>query len=150
IRYFMAARALRPETAKNLAGYLQAAGETNEAILVLQDLVQLRPKNLHSPVVLGGMLLMRGRAQEARTVLDAAVAALREAIRLRPDDATAHAYLGLALRHQRKLDEAAAALRKAVELAPDYAWAHERLGLRWESRAGWTSRFALFARQSNS
>jgi serine/threonine-protein kinase len=129
IRYFMAARALRPETAKNLAGYLQAAGETNEAILVLQDLVGLRPKNLYSPVVLGGMLLIQGRAQEGRKVLDAAVAALREAIRLRPDDATAHAYLGLALRHQRKLDEAAAALRKAVELAPDYAWAHERLGI---------------------
>ena len=67
--------------------------------------------------------------QEAAHRLDEAVAALREAIRLKPDDAMPTRNLGLALKSQGKLDEAVAAYREAIRLKPDYAEAHNNLGV---------------------
>jgi tetratricopeptide (TPR) repeat protein len=60
--------------------------------------------------------------------VDEAIAAYREAIRLRPDDARAHTNLGNALRDQGKVDEAIAAYREAIRLQPDLAKAHGNLG----------------------
>ena len=51
-------------------------------------------------------------------MLDAAVAAVREAIRLKPDDAVAHSQPRHALKAQGKLDEAIAAYREAIRLSP--------------------------------
>ena len=56
------------------------------------------------------------------------MAEYRDAIRLKPDLANAHAGLGLALLSQGRLDEAIAACRKATRLAPEYAEAHSNLG----------------------
>ncbi len=56
------------------------------------------------------------------------IAELREAIRLRPDDAVAHNNLGWNLASQGKTDEAIAEYRKAIRLRPDYAVAHNNLG----------------------
>ena len=60
--------------------------------------------------------------------LDDAVAAYREAIRLKPDDAEIQLGMGYALQTQEKLDEAVAAFREAIRLKPDYAEAHSYLG----------------------
>jgi tetratricopeptide (TPR) repeat protein len=68
------------------------------------------------------------RAEGERKRRRLAVAAYRQAIKLRPDDAKAHYNLGHALRKQKRLDEAVAALRQAVKLRPDYAKAHNNLG----------------------
>ena len=66
---------------------------------------------------------------ERQGKLDEAIAAYREAIRLKPDDAEAHYNLGIALSGQGKLDEAIAEYREAIRLKPDYAEAHYNLGI---------------------
>jgi len=129
IRYFMAARSLRPETAHLLAHALEAKGETDQAIAIFQDLARQRPKEGIHLLCLGVALKSRGRAEEAKAVLDAAIAATRAAIRLKPALPGAHTNLGSALADQGKLNEAIAAYREALRLKPDYADAHNNLGL---------------------
>ena len=85
IRYYMAARSLRPETAHELAHLLERKGETDQAIAVFQDLARLRPKDGRHLVCLGEVLQGRGRSQEAKTALDAAIGTLRAAIGLEPE-----------------------------------------------------------------
>ena len=97
IRYYIAARAIRPETAHALAHALSAKGESNEAIEVFRDLARLKPKNGRHLMCLGQELKRRGRSQEAGAVVDKALAALRETIRIKPDDGVAHFHLGVAL-----------------------------------------------------
>ncbi len=59
---------------------------------------------------------------------DDAVAVLRRANQLRPDDAEIHTLLGRALLEQQNPDEAIPVLRHAIQLQPDRAEAHFRLG----------------------
>ena len=97
IRYYTAARSIRPETAHELAHTLGAKGETDEEIAIFEDLRRLRPGNGRHLGCLGRALKNQGRLPEAAAILEAAAAANREAIRLRPDDAHAHFSLGFAL-----------------------------------------------------
>ena len=60
--------------------------------------------------------------------LDEAIAACRQAIRLKPDLAEAHYNLGIALQGKGQLDEAIAAYRQAIGIKPDFAKAHYNLG----------------------
>lgn len=71
----------------------------------------------------------RGYELHVRGEFQAAEAAYREAIRLRPGDAEAWSNLGLALQAQRRLSEAEACQQHALRLAPDYPEAHNNLGL---------------------
>jgi superkiller protein 3 len=136
IRYYIAARSLRPETAHELAHALENKGETDEAIAVFRDLQRLRPRNGRHLGCLGKALKARDRSQEAATVLEAAVAAAREAIRARPDDAYAHSTLAFALRQQDKLVSAIAEYRTVLRLLPNSASAHDNLGvaLQWQGK----------------
>jgi tetratricopeptide (TPR) repeat protein len=59
---------------------------------------------------------------------DEAVAAFREAVRLRPDYTDAFNNLGNVLYFQGNLDLALAAYREAVRLSPEHAGAHSNLG----------------------
>jgi protein O-GlcNAc transferase len=61
--------------------------------------------------------------------LDEAVAAYRQAIRLKPDLADAHSNLGVALYEQGKLDEAVVGYLQAIRIKPGYAEAHSNLGI---------------------
>jgi tetratricopeptide (TPR) repeat protein len=70
---------------------------------------------------LGDALHGQGKVSEA-------MEAWREAIRLRPEDAVAHAHLGDALRGDGEVSEAIAAYREAIRLKPDYAEPHASLG----------------------
>jgi serine/threonine-protein kinase len=128
IRYYMAARSLRPETAHDLAHALEAKGEADQAIGVFQDLARLRPKEARHLACLGRALRSRGRKQEADAVLDAAIAAARAAVTLQPGRPLAHFHLSLALSYRGKLDEAIAECREAIRLKPDLPGAHSNLG----------------------
>jgi serine/threonine-protein kinase len=129
IRYYTAARSIRPEVAHELAHALVGKGESDEAIAVFQELARLRPGNGRHLLCLGRTLQDRGRAQEATAALDDAIAALREHILQRPDDAWAHGNLGLALLQQGKLDEAIAEHKEAIRIKPDLASSHHSLGV---------------------
>ncbi len=128
IRYYTAARSIRPETAHKLAHVLADKGESDEAIAIFQDLARLQPGNGLNLGCLASALQDLGRPGEATTVLEAGVAALNAEIRLRPRDAEAYNYLGNTLGRLGKGDDAIAAYRQAVRLKPDYAWAHINLG----------------------
>jgi tetratricopeptide (TPR) repeat protein len=66
--------------------------------------------------------------------VDEAIAAYRQAIRLKPDYAKAHNNLGLALKAKGQLDEAIAAFRQAIRLQPDHHEAHYSLALALEAK----------------
>jgi tetratricopeptide (TPR) repeat protein len=129
IRFYIAARAVRPETAHELAHALAAKDESEEAIEVFRDLTRLRPKEGRHLGCLGSELQARGRSREADPVLERALVVARESIRLKPDDANAHNTLGLILHSQRKPAEAVAALREAIRLKPDNHACYSNLGL---------------------
>src|SRR5262249_18982465 len=84
IRYYIAARSLRPETAHELAHSLEEKGETDHAVAVFRDLVRLRPRDARHLNCLARALNDGGRTKDANLVLDAAIAASRETIRLHP------------------------------------------------------------------
>jgi serine/threonine-protein kinase len=121
IRYYTAARSIRPETAHELAHALQYKGELGEATAVFRDLERLRPNNGRHLVCLAQLLKSQGRSKEAAGVLEATVAMLREASRIRPDDFLIHTDLGRALDEQGKPEEAIAEYQTARRLRPDHA-----------------------------
>ncbi len=127
IPYYTAARAIRPETAHELAHLLEAKGERNEGIAILEDLRRRRPDSGRHLGCLGRALLNQGRSDQARAVLAAAETANREAVRKRPDDASAHFSLGVALHIQGKLDQARDEYSTAIRLQPDNAAVHDNL-----------------------
>jgi serine/threonine-protein kinase len=128
IRFYTAARAIRPETAHELAHALDRCARTDEAIAVFRDLRRLRPGNARHLTCLGWTLRYDGQGREADEVMDAALAAARERVELRPEDSYAHSTLGSALQYQWKYEEAITAFRAAVRLKPDSAPYHLNLG----------------------
>jgi tetratricopeptide (TPR) repeat protein len=127
IRYYSIARALRPETAHNLAHALEARGESVEALAVFEDLVQLRRDVGRHWACYGRLLKERGDRLKSIIALETAVAILSEKVRLKPDDAPSHSNFGIALDEQGKVVEAIAAYREAIRLKPDFAEAHHNL-----------------------
>jgi serine/threonine-protein kinase len=131
VRYYTAARALRPETAHELAHLLERMGRGVEAEAVFRNLVDRRPGDARHLRCLAGQLTHRpGRAAEVASFVDRAVTAGRQAIRLKPDDALAHYTLGAILcdvKHD--YSGAEAEFRAAIRLKPDSANAHASLGI---------------------
>jgi tetratricopeptide (TPR) repeat protein len=123
VRYYTAARALRPETAHHLAHMLDIIGRADQAQAIFRGEVARRPdaRNLRC---FGTCLLKTGRVDEARAVLGRAVLAYRDRLRLKPDDVRAHYNLGVALKDLGQLAGAEAECRTAVRLQPDFAEAH--------------------------
>lgn len=60
--------------------------------------------------------------------LDQALATLKEAVRIAPDDEDVHYNLGIALARLGKTDEAIAEYQSALRIFPDYAEVHNNLG----------------------
>jgi tetratricopeptide (TPR) repeat protein len=69
-----------------------------------------------------------GNALREQCQLNEAVAAYRDAIRIKPDYVEVHFGLGNVLTELRRFDEAAAAYRSAIRIKPDYAEVHFGLG----------------------
>jgi hypothetical protein len=86
----MAARTLQPETGHDLAHVLVDRDESDEAIAIFKDLVRLRPSELRHQVCLGGTMKDHGLNEEAKPVLERAVAALNSQLRLDTQDGAAH------------------------------------------------------------
>jgi serine/threonine-protein kinase len=124
IRFYTAARAIQPATAHELAHALAARGEGDAAIAVFRDLRRLRPGDPRHLGCLGRELRDRGFVRESDEALQAAVAAGREQVRLKPGAAHAHVSLGNALRWCGDSGQAIAEFRDAVRLKPDTALAH--------------------------
>src|SRR5262249_44225142 len=129
VRYYTAARALRPETAHQLAHLLERMGRGAEAEAIFRDLTDRRPRNARPLTCLGSYWQDSGRAADAAPILERAVAAARATIGLKPEDGHAHFDLGYALKAQGKVDEAVAEYRTAIRLQPDFDAAHNGLGV---------------------
>jgi tetratricopeptide (TPR) repeat protein len=128
VRYYTAARSIRPETAHELAHALEQRGESDEAIEVFRQLCLIRARNGRHLSCFGLALRARGRVEESGKILDSAIAALREEIQLHPDHFNAHTNLGSAFLARGKGDEAIAEFRAAIRLGFDDAVGHYNLG----------------------
>ena len=127
IRYDMAARALRRETAHELAHLLGASGDPDEEVAIFEDLRRAQPRNGRHLGCLGRALNSQHKSKEAAAILAESEEADRAAVQERPDDALAHYQLGFALYMQGKLDEAVAEFRNTIRLQPDALEAHVTL-----------------------
>jgi tetratricopeptide (TPR) repeat protein len=90
---------------------LEKRGDSDEAIAVLRDLKRLRPGSGRHLGCLSRALREKGPSREADENLEAAAAAWRSAIRLKPDFAEAHCNLGLVLPSRGEYAAALDALR---------------------------------------
>jgi tetratricopeptide (TPR) repeat protein len=120
IRFYTAARALRPETAHELAHALERRGDLDESIAVHRELNELRPGNATILGCLGRLFKAKGLSEEASAAFEAAKVAERETERLRPATvAYAHSKLAIDLAHQGKYEEVIAELRTVKRLDPN-------------------------------
>ena len=119
IRFYTAARAIRPETAHELAHALEKRGDSDESLAVHRDLNALRPGNATILGCLGRLLKAKGLSKEASEAFAAAEVAEREMERLKPTVvATAHLNRVIPLAYQGKYDEVIAELHTVKRLDP--------------------------------
>jgi Flp pilus assembly protein TadD len=119
-------------------------GRGTESEVVFRDLTDRRPKNAHHLGCLGMHLKESGRSADAAPILDRAIVAFREAIRLKPDLAEAHNCLGNALAGQGKVLEAIAEYREAIRLKRSFAAAHCNLGSVLRSEGHYAGSLAMY------
>src|SRR5262249_50695080 len=127
-RFYSVARSLQPALGHELAHALENRGDTDEALAVFRDLTKLRPGNARHLACLARSLSIKGLSREADETLEAAVAAAREAVQVRPDDSVRHLILGTTVLRQGKLEEAVAEARAALRLKPEEAQGELLLG----------------------
>jgi serine/threonine-protein kinase len=147
------------EAHKDLGVSLAALGRYEEACREQREAIRLKPDYLEAHASLGLSLIQMGKHEEGeaelrqlllskgdKTLLAAARAGLvlakfargqqseaeqelREAIRLNPDHALAHAIFGCLLELQGRHEEAIAEFRRAPKISPDFAVAHYHHGV---------------------
>jgi tetratricopeptide (TPR) repeat protein len=103
---------------------------------VLKDLLRRRPDVGHNYAPYGQLLQELGDRPGALAAMTKGVAILREAVRLRPDDADAHMALGAALAFRGDVAKATSVLRTAIQPRPDVAKTRCNLGLALLGRTG--------------
>ena len=123
VRYYTAARALRPETAHNLGHLLDEIGRGEDAIATFRSLVKLRPNEPRNIGCLGTTLLGQHKKEEGLKTLDQAIVAARETIKRRPGDAGEIYLLGHLQVVRGDSDEAIAAFRDALSIDPGHSGA---------------------------
>jgi eukaryotic-like serine/threonine-protein kinase len=129
VRYYMVARAIRPQTEHALAHALWQIDEKDEAIAVFREGIRTRPTKARNYACLGKVLKKQGLAAAADEVLDAGIVVAREEVESRPDDPFAMLVLGHILNERGQVDGAADQYRQVIRLLPSYAFAHNGLGL---------------------
>jgi tetratricopeptide (TPR) repeat protein len=120
IRFYTAARAIRPEIGHALAHALKAKGLTEEAAGILRELIRLRPNNANHYNCLG--VIHASMKNPTR-----ALALYHQALGLNPTLGPAWLNLGVLLAAQQDNVEAEKALRQATRHLPRTAEPFERL-----------------------
>ena len=144
VRYYTAARALRPETAHELAHLLERMGRGAEAEAVFRDLVESTAGERAAPGLPGDSL--EGARPGRRGGADPRPGRRR---RSRGDPAPARRRHGPLQPRPRpggqgKLDEAVAAYREAIRLQPDTPRPTPTSASPWRPRGSWTRPIAAF------
>jgi serine/threonine-protein kinase len=127
VRYYTAARALRPETAHNLGHLLDRMGRAEDAIATFRALIKIRPGEARNVGCLGTILLAHQQREEGLKTLDQAIAAARKTIERRPSDAGEYHILGHLLAVRGEQDGAIAAYREALRIEPGHTGASTNL-----------------------
>jgi tetratricopeptide (TPR) repeat protein len=120
LRYYTAARALRPELGYTLAALLRQQGKKREALALFREVVRLRPDNAWYHNGLGAALAASGDRKGS-------LAAFETALRLKPDFHQAHNNRGIELMERGDLKGAIAAFKEALRIEKDYPEAHTNL-----------------------
>jgi tetratricopeptide (TPR) repeat protein len=123
VRYYTAARALRPESAHNLGHLLDRMGRGEDAIATFRALVKVRPGEARNIGCLGTILLGRQQPEEGLKTLDQAIAAARATIERRPGDAGEFHLLGYLFAARGDPDGAITAYREALRIEPGHTGA---------------------------
>ena len=123
VRYYTAARALRPETAHNLGHLLDEIGRGGDAIATFRALIKVRPAEARNIGCLGKILLARQQRDEGLKTLDQAIEAARATIGRRPGDAGEYHILGYLLSIRGDQNGAIAAYREALRIQPGHTGA---------------------------
>jgi tetratricopeptide (TPR) repeat protein len=109
------------QTLHNTGSELIMLGKNEDAIKVLNQVIQIDPKYSFSYNGLGNALLKLGK-------YDDAISAYRKAINNDPNYAFPYKGLGVALSEINKTDEAIRALHQAIKINPNYVQAYSYLG----------------------
>ena len=128
IRYYYAARALRPEIGAELGSMLKSLDEKDEAIAVLKEMVRLRPDDVQHHVRLVVALKEANRAEELQLALKDADELAEKLRRKNPEDRITRWALGYLALMQEKATEAESQFRKAIEIAPNESQHLAQLG----------------------
>lgn len=120
VRYYTAARALRPESAHNLGHLLDRMGRGDDAIATFRALIEVRPGEARNIGCLGTILLGHQQREEGLKALDQAIAAARATIERRPGDAGEHHLLGYLLAAKGDPEGAIAAYRESLRIEPGH------------------------------
>ncbi|MBI3863029.1 MAG: protein kinase [Planctomycetia bacterium] len=123
VRYYTAARALRPESAHNLGHLLDRMGRGEDAIATFRALVEVRPGEARNIGCLGTILLGHQQREEGLKTLDQAIAAARATIERRPADAGEYHLLGYLLAARGDPQGAVAAYRESLRIEPGHTGA---------------------------
>jgi eukaryotic-like serine/threonine-protein kinase len=134
VRYYTAARALRPESAHNLGHLLDHMGRAEDAIATFRALIKVRPGESRNIGCLGTILLARQQRDEGIKTLNQAIAAARETIGRRPNDAGEHYILGHLLAATGDQEAAIAAYREALRIEPGHTAAVTNLSASLRNR----------------
>jgi tetratricopeptide (TPR) repeat protein len=127
VRYYTAARALRPESAHNLGHLLDRMGRGDEAIATFRALINVRPTEARNIGCLGTILMGREHREDGLKTLDQAIAAARATIERRPGDAGEYYLLGYLLAARNDPDGAIAAYRESLRIEPGHTVALKNL-----------------------
>lgn len=142
VRRLEASLALAPdaETARALAGALDALGRAADADRALERVAALRPDDPAMPELLGARALARAEPETAIRWFERAIDAAPA------PSAALHSNLGLACLRAGRLDDAIDALETALHFDPAFVPAHVNLGLAFAEARQWPESEAAFAR----
>ena len=98
------------------------SGHVDEAISLLEKIIDSSSKHVASRVFLGNAFEQKGQ-------IDKAVDAYQQALQIKPDFLDAHTHLGNVRITQGKIDQAIAHFQDALEIDPESAQTHFNLGL---------------------
>ena len=103
-------------------------------------------RNLFKGEVIGAFISNFGVAYHGKGMYDKAIAELKEALEINPNDAKAHYNLGVAYDTKGMYDEAMAEYRKVIEINPNDADAHCNLGTAYGTKGMYDKAVVEFKR----